>query len=95
MIFDGGVENEKFNICKMELKIRNISKNNPSVSFADSSLYTREPVKPACQKSRFYMLHPYILPVKGFPLRGRLEKAFFGRISQRRRAGSRRRWRSR
>ena len=35
MIFDGGVENEKFNICKMELKIRNISKNNPSVSFAD------------------------------------------------------------
>ena len=72
MIFDGGVENEKFNICKMELKIRNISKNNPSVSFADSSLYTREPVKPSCPKSRFYMLHPYILPVKGLPLRGRL-----------------------
>ena len=44
MIFDGGVENEKFNIYEMELKIRNISKNNPSVSFADSSLYTREPL---------------------------------------------------
>ena len=27
----------------MELKIRTISKNNPSVSFAASSLYTREP----------------------------------------------------
>ena len=47
MIFDGGVENEKFNIYEMELKIWNISKNNPSVSFADSSLYTREPVKPS------------------------------------------------
>ena len=47
MIFDGGVENEKFNIYEMELKIRNISKNNPSVSFADSSLYTREPAKSA------------------------------------------------
>ena len=58
MIFDGGVENEKFNIYEMELKIRNISKNNPSVSFADSSLYTREPVNPACPISRFYMLHP-------------------------------------
>ena len=32
-----------FNICKMQPRSRNISENNPSVSFADSSLYTREP----------------------------------------------------
>ena len=43
MIFDGGVVNETLNISEMQLKIWNISYNNPSVSFADSSLYTREP----------------------------------------------------
>ena len=31
-------------------------------------------MKPACPKSRFYMLHPYILPGKGLPLRGRLRQ---------------------
>ncbi len=43
LIFDGGVVNETLNISEMQLKIWNISYNNPSVSFADSSLYTREP----------------------------------------------------
>ena len=33
----------KILILQVQLRIRNISKNNPSVSFADSSLYTREP----------------------------------------------------
>ena len=47
MIFDGGVVNEKFDFFMNKPGSWNISENNPSVSFADSSLYTREPVKPA------------------------------------------------
>ena len=35
LIFDGGVVNETLNISEMQLKIWNISYNNPSVSFAD------------------------------------------------------------
>ena len=34
LIFDGGVVNETLNISEMQLKIWNISYNNPSVSFA-------------------------------------------------------------
>ena len=70
MIFDGGVENEKFNIYEMELKIRTISKNNPSVSFAASSLYTREPDRlPAflsiLQMIRLVLLLPHSGPQPG------------------------------
>ena len=54
-IFDGGVVNEKFIIFKMQLRIWNNSRNNPSVSFADSSLYTREP---SCETSFFDSLSP-------------------------------------
>ena len=43
MIFDEGVVKAKFNICKKQPRLWNKSENNPSVSFADSSLYTREP----------------------------------------------------
>ena len=43
MIFAGGVVNEKPVFFKVSLSVWNISESNPSVSLADSSLYTREP----------------------------------------------------